>query len=155
MEIKQIKELMLTMEKFNIAKIRIKNGDMEVELEKNRPLEEAHYHTHKMEPSSQESMVKHKHSLPTSHKEESKLPQKEDAQYITAPMVGTFYATPSPEKPAFIQMGQQIHAEDVVCIIEAMKVMNEIKAGATGKILEVLVPNGHPVEYGTKLFKIT
>ena len=74
--------------------------------------------------------------------------------YITSPMVGTFYATPSPEDPPFIRVGDKVEKNHVVCVIEAMKVMNEIKANVTGTIAEVLVESGHPVEFGTKLFRV-
>lgn len=74
--------------------------------------------------------------------------------YVTSPMVGTFYQTPSPDDPAFVKVGDKIEKHTVVCIIEAMKVMNEVKAGVTGTVAEILVENGHPVEFGTKLFRI-
>lgn len=73
---------------------------------------------------------------------------------IKSPMVGTFYRSPSPENPAFVDIGSTVDNETVVCIIEAMKVMNEIKAELSGKIVEALVENGEPVEYGQPLFKV-
>ena len=69
-----------------------------------------------------------------------------------SPMVGTFYSSPSPDADAFVKPGDRIEDETVLCIIEAMKVMNEIKAEITGEILEVLVENGEPVEFGQPLF---
>ena len=69
-------------------------------------------------------------------------------------MVGTFYRAPSPDSPSFVEIGAEVKSDSVVCIIEAMKVMNEIHAEAKGKILEVLVENGQSVEYGQPLFKI-
>lgn len=83
-------------------------------------------------------------------------PQAETASvYVTSPMVGTFYETPSPDDPAFVRVGDKIEKQTIVCIIEAMKVMNEVKAGVSGIVAEILVENGHPVEFGTKLFRIT
>ena len=76
------------------------------------------------------------------------------ATYVTSPMVGTFYSSPSPEDPSFIKVGDRIEKHTVVCIIEAMKVMNEVKAGVVGVVAEILVENGHPVEFGSKLFRI-
>jgi len=73
---------------------------------------------------------------------------------ITSPMIGTFYRSPSPESGAYVEVGTEVDAETVVCIIEAMKVMNEIKAEAKGVITEVLVDNAKPVEFGQALFKI-
>lgn len=73
---------------------------------------------------------------------------------IKSPMVGTFYAAPSPDSAPFVAEGSQISEESVVCILEAMKVMNEVRAECSGTILEVLVKNGAPVEYGQPLFKV-
>lgn len=82
---------------------------------------------------------------------------KEDvsSRYVTSPMVGTFYSAPSPDDPTFVKIGDKVEKNTVVCIIEAMKVMNEIKANVTGTVAEVLVEAGQPVEFGTKLFRIT
>lgn len=73
---------------------------------------------------------------------------------IVSPMVGTFYRSPSPDSPAYIDIGQEVQEDTVVCIIEAMKVMNEIKAEMRGIITEVLAPNGKPVEFGKPLFAV-
>lgn len=74
--------------------------------------------------------------------------------YVKSPMVGTFYRSPSPENPAFVENGSKVEEKTVVCIIEAMKIMNEIQSEAKGTVVEVLVENGQPVEYGQRLFKI-
>lgn len=73
---------------------------------------------------------------------------------IKAPIVGTFYRAPSPDAPPFVEMGSKIEAGQVVCIIEAMKLMNEIKSEVSGKVVDVLIENGDPVEFGTVLFLI-
>ena len=100
-------------------------------------------------------------SLPLSNKKESSIgsghlhsEEESSSMYVTSPMVGTFYSTPSPDDPDFIKIGDKIEKNTVVCIIEAMKVMNEVKAGVSGTVAEMLVENGHPVEFGTKLFRI-
>jgi acetyl-CoA carboxylase biotin carboxyl carrier protein len=74
--------------------------------------------------------------------------------YIKSPMVGTFYRSPSPESKSFVENGAKITETSVVCIIEAMKIMNEIQAEVKGTLLETLVENGQPVEYGQRLFKV-
>jgi acetyl-CoA carboxylase biotin carboxyl carrier protein len=74
--------------------------------------------------------------------------------YVKSPMVGTFYRSPSPENPAFVEANVKVEEKTVVCIIEAMKIMNEIQAETKGTIVEVLVENGQPVEYGQRLFKV-
>ena len=74
--------------------------------------------------------------------------------YIKSPMVGTFYRAASPESPAFVEVNAKVQENSPVCIIEAMKIMNEIQAEVKGTILEVLVENGQPVEFGQRLFKV-
>jgi acetyl-CoA carboxylase biotin carboxyl carrier protein len=78
----------------------------------------------------------------------------EKLREITSPMVGTFYASASPESPAYVSVGQEITEDSVVCIIEAMKVMNEIKAEFRGVVAEVVAQNGKPVQFGQVLFRI-
>jgi acetyl-CoA carboxylase biotin carboxyl carrier protein len=73
---------------------------------------------------------------------------------IVSPMVGTFYLSPSPDSPPYVSVGQEVQEDTVVCIIEAMKVMNEIKAETRGVIAEILAQNGKPVEFGKPLFAI-
>ena len=74
--------------------------------------------------------------------------------YVTSPFVGTFYRSPSPDNDPFVEVGDEIVVGQVLCIVEAMKLMNEIEAETAGTIVEVLVENGKPVEYGDKLFRI-
>ena len=81
-------------------------------------------------------------------------PEEVGIAYIKSPMVGTFYRAASPESKPFADVGTKAVENTVVCIIEAMKIMNEIQAEAKGTVLEVLVENGQPVEYGQRLFKI-
>lgn len=73
---------------------------------------------------------------------------------IVSPMIGTYYASPAPDAEPFAQVGDRVGDDDVICIIEAMKVMNEIKAECSGEIVEMLVENGEPVEYGQPLFLV-
>ena len=77
-----------------------------------------------------------------------------DQKEIVSPMVGTFYGSASPESEPFVAVGKEVTADTVVCIIEAMKVMNEIKAEMSGIITELLVENGKPVQFGQPLFKV-
>ena len=106
-------------------------------------------------------------SVPKVHKTEEKkieigLPPKKEKEEvvevnlipITAPMVGTFYRAPSPDADSYIEVGDILKKGQVVCIIEAMKIMNEIEAEIGGKVAKVLVENGHPVEYGQHLLLV-
>ncbi len=78
----------------------------------------------------------------------------EKGNFITSPIIGTFYSSPSPEKPSFVKLGDTVNAGDVVCIIESMKLMNEINSEFSGKVAEIYVNNGDSVEYGQKLMRI-
>ena len=84
------------------------------------------------------------------------LPKADEAHVavIKSPIVGTFYAAPNPESPAFVKVGDHVGPETTVCIVEAMKVFNQIPAEVSGKITTVLVENGQPVEFGQPLFKV-
>lgn len=73
---------------------------------------------------------------------------------VTSPIVGTFYASPSPDKPPFVKTGDTVNAGDVVCIIESMKLMNEINSEFSGRVAEIYAKNGEPVEFGQKLMRI-
>jgi acetyl-CoA carboxylase biotin carboxyl carrier protein len=84
----------------------------------------------------------------------SPAPAGHPAVYITSPFVGTFYRSPSPEAPAFVEVGAQVRKGQVLCIIEAMKLMNEIEAEVDGTIVACLAENGQPVEYGEPLFQV-
>ena len=74
--------------------------------------------------------------------------------FISSPFVGTFYRSPSPEAPSFVEVGQSVRKGQVVCIVEAMKLMNEIESEAEGKVVEILVQNGEHIEYGQHLFRL-
>lgn len=82
------------------------------------------------------------------------LAEQENLHKILSPMVGTFYQSPSPEEPAYVQAGTQVKADQIVCIVEAMKLFNEIEAEVDGEIAEVLVKDGQLVEYGQPLFLV-
>lgn len=87
-------------------------------------------------------------------KEDTSNLHSNDEKIITSPMVGTFYSKPSPSEDDYVSVGKIVSKTDTVCIIEAMKLLNEIEAGFDGKIVEIYCENGQPVEFGTKLFRI-
>uniref|UniRef100_UPI0021E2EA25 acetyl-CoA carboxylase biotin carboxyl carrier protein n=1 Tax=Oscillatoria salina TaxID=331517 RepID=UPI0021E2EA25 len=98
-----------------------------------------------------------KSPAPNSTASETASPSTPDSSKwveITSPMVGTFYRAPGPDEPPFVEVGQTIRPGETVCIIEAMKLMNEIEAEISGQVMEIVVKNGEPVEYGQTLMRI-
>lgn len=156
MDLKQIKELMASMEKAGIKKIRLKEEKgFELELVREEehiphPVQNVH-----VLPPIHEQVTHHHTALPSRQSApEGEKKVEKSGKYVTSPMVGTFYASPSPDDPNFVKIGDRIEEGTILCIIEAMKVMNEVKASVSGTIAEILVDNAHPVEFGTKLFRI-
>lgn len=84
----------------------------------------------------------------------AQVPAAHDKNLVTAPMVGTFYASPAPGAKSFVEVGQEVRVGQVLCIIEAMKMMNQIESERAGKVVAVLAKNGEPVEFGQPLFAI-
>ncbi len=86
----------------------------------------------------------------------AQAPKEENSKYveITSPIIGTFYRKPSPDKPTFVEVGDTVNSDSVVCMVEAMKLFNEIEAEVSGKIVKVLVEDGTPVEFGQPLFLV-
>lgn len=150
MDTKHIKEIITAMEKGGIKRVRIK-GEKGNEIEIERFDEQtATAHIARSEP------VHHFASAPAPRApvEEKGEHKESHAKFISSPMVGTYYSATSPEDASFVKVGDTVNEDSVVCIIEAMKVMNEVKAGKKGKIIEILMNNAEPVEFGTKLFRI-
>jgi acetyl-CoA carboxylase biotin carboxyl carrier protein len=152
-ELKQIKELMAAMERAGIKKISLKETsgfELLMEREDASP-----------PPSASYPAVVHRehvvHAHPPIPRQEVFGEEKQEekpGKYVTSPMVGTLYAAPSPDDPPFVKVGDKIDEQTVVCIIEAMKLMNEVKAGISGTVAEILVDNARPVEFGTKILRI-
>jgi acetyl-CoA carboxylase biotin carboxyl carrier protein len=86
---------------------------------------------------------------------EAPAPARSDLKEITSPMVGTFYRSPAPDAPSYVEVGARINAGDTLCILEAMKLMNELEAEISGTIEEICVENAEPVEYGQVLFRVS
>lgn len=147
MKWEEIKELIRHLESGKLKKIVYKKGDFELQLEKE---EAAKVFVEKHEVPAHP--VAHS---PVSHGAKGGRKESEEGgNYVTSPMVGTFYSAPGIGEEPFVKVGQKVTEQTVVCIIEAMKVMNEVKAGVSGVVAEVLAENGGPVEFGTRLMKI-
>jgi len=145
MDIEKIKELMGLLEGAKLQKMVFKQGDFELHLEKEGEEEVHSRRTVLLEPPPE--------PIPSA-KPEPAAPKAPVGTYVTSPMVGTFYSASAPDKPPFVKVGDQVTEGTIICIIEAMKVMNEVKAGKNGTVAEILVDSGHPVEFGMNLVRI-
>jgi len=146
MNIKEIKEMIILMNENNLLELEVEKDGMRIRLKKESPNGNGET-TSKIMATPQISVIQEP-IAPQAPQQTSKTIE------IKAPMVGTFYRSPSPESPPFIEVGQSVDVGQVICIIEAMKLMNEIKSETKGKIAEVLIENGHPIEFGQPLFLV-
>lgn len=151
----EINSLLDAFEERKMQKLQLKRGEFELLLERATVPAEIVAPAPIMSAPAQ---VPH-HAMPLhfpGHEKsaEQKAESESTGKFISSPMVGTFYMAPAPGESAFVAVGDTVKQGDVVFIVEAMKVMNEVKATESGVIKEILVEDGHPVEYGTKIFKL-
>ena len=155
MEFEQIKELIGTFTESKLSKLTFKKGDVELHLEK-----EGQFAAHAVKRSYAENDLDaaFQSEIPLHGERGGNIRhaavQEEVGTFVTSPMVGTFYASSGPDQPSFVKVGDLVDSNTIVCIIEAMKVMNEVKAGVSGIVAEVLADNAQPVEFGTRLLRI-
>ena len=146
MEYSEIKKIINDMEKSNLAELSIEFPDGTKVSLKNQVEEKPKTY------ETVQKVISVSNDIPKQEIQETKI--EENIKIITSPMVGTFYAKPSPEAENFVEVGKKVKMGDTLCIIEAMKLMNEIESEYTGEIVEILVEDGELVDYGKPLFKI-
>ena len=165
MDFNGIKELIETVNSSDIAYFEYETNDGHIKMDKSltRNLTEAPLNSKeiiikdedkkeiKASTSNKDTNISQVQSV---NKEEIKPSEDENLYVVKAPMVGTFYSSPSPDKEAFVKLGDKVDTSSILCIIEAMKLMNEIECEVNGTIKEILVKDGEMVEYGQPLFKI-
>lgn len=151
MDIRKIKKLIEVLEESGIAEIEIREGEESVRI--SRKMESAPQvvmaHTPTMIPSTPQVTVTT--STTTETASEPSLPE---GHIVTSPMVGTMYRAPAPDQPPFVDIGKQVQVGDTLCIVEAMKMLNQIESDKAGTVVAILVENGQPVEFGQPLFVI-
>ena len=149
MDIRKVKKLIELLEESGIAEIEIHEGEESVRISRDgsNPTPQTMISVPSVDSSSS---VKTQSSTAGSSSDD----YSDEGEVVTAPMVGIFYTSPAPEQPPFVSKGQNIKTGDALCIIEAMKIMNQIEADVGGKLVRILVENGEPVEYGQPLFVI-
>ncbi len=148
MNLKEIREMINLMNENDLTEIEIEREGTKIKLKKG--------HAEHLEAVSRGLPVAyHIESAPalTSSPKPESTPDK-NLKDIKSPMVGTFYRSSSPEAPPFVEVGQTVEVGQVVCIVEAMKLMNEIKSEIRGKVVQIPIENAQPVEYGQTLFSV-
>ncbi|RKD33910.1 acetyl-CoA carboxylase biotin carboxyl carrier protein [Thermohalobacter berrensis] len=149
MDIKDVKELILTVDKTSVQKVDIQKGDVKISISKTLGVEKAERNYHDRVEEVQVQPVETKPEVKV-----DKIENEENLFTVTSPIVGTFYAAPSPDSEPYVKVGDKVKEGQTLCIIEAMKIMNEIESEASGEIVEILVKNEEAVEYGQPLMKI-
>ena len=148
MDIRKVKKLIELLEESDLAEIEITEGDDSVRISR---------HSQAPVPPPAPAQAMPVPAMPAATGgdaiPDAPAPQQ-DGSTINAPMVGTYYASPAPGAKPFVQVGSEVQVGDVICIIEAMKMMNQIEAEQAGRIVSVLVENGEPIEFGQPLFVI-
>ncbi len=151
MDIRKIKKLIELLEESGLAEIEITEGEESVRIARATPGQPLV--THYAAAAQPVAAATPAPAAPAPAAAAAPA-QARDENLVTAPMVGTFYASPAPGAKSFVEVGQEVRVGQVLCIIEAMKMMNQIESERAGKVVAVLAKNGEPVEFGQPLFAI-
>ncbi|MEZ4703613.1 MAG: acetyl-CoA carboxylase biotin carboxyl carrier protein [Bdellovibrionota bacterium] len=157
MNIKELKELFKLVEKFAFNEVEIVEGDFKVRIEKGMGHRSVATSVHDIEGmGGMDHGYSHDYTSSVQGSMASMETEQEivEGEIVTSPFVGTFYRAPSPDSPSFVEVGQQVQKGQSLCIVEAMKLMNEIESEVSGKVVEIYIENGQGVEFGEKLFRI-
>lgn len=152
MDIRKVKKLIELLEESGIGEIEIKEGEESVRISRGVSGAPAPAPSPAVAPPPAPTLVAPAASAAPAEPESNSA--RAGGHVVKSPMVGTFYRSPSPSSPAFVEVGKTVKAGDILCIVEAMKMMNQIEADAPGTIEAVLVENGEPVEFDQPLFSI-
>jgi acetyl-CoA carboxylase biotin carboxyl carrier protein len=157
-DLQKINELIKIMKQNNLVEVEIKHGDDRIFLKRSYPqsaLGKVVTVAPMIEPGVSAAPARPNDTQTSAVEAQSSGVQSQQGLVeIKSPLIGTLYATPSPDSKPYVKLGSHVDAQTVVCIIEAMKVMNEIKAETSGTIAEIVVTNGQAVEYGQVLFRV-
>lgn len=154
MDIRKVKKLIELLDESGIAEIEITEGEESVRISRYPANVAAPAAAPAMAPPAMMAATAPAPAAPVAAPVAAAAEPEEDGHAVTAPMVGTFYSSSSPGSPPFVQVGDRVNEGDTLCIVEAMKMMNQIEAEVSGTIKSIRVQNGDPVEYGQILFMI-
>jgi acetyl-CoA carboxylase biotin carboxyl carrier protein len=143
--IERLRELIELMEEHNLREVELRQGEQQIQLKRGAEASLAPVAAPVAAPQTVPATAS---PAPAAGADVGNF------TFIESPMVGTFYSKPNPESPSFVKVGDRVNAETTICIIEAMKVFNEIPAGCSGTVVAILADNEEPVDFGKKLFKI-
>jgi acetyl-CoA carboxylase biotin carboxyl carrier protein len=152
MDINEIKKLIKVFENAKVTELSIQEGDLKIKISKNGTNNSTggFYQNLPVEIPT----ISHEPVLPVAPEAPVEKKEKDNLHTINSPIVGTFYRAPAPDADSYVQIGATVAPDSVLCIVEAMKLMNEIECDVSGKIVQILVEDGTPVEYNQPLFKI-
>ena len=150
MDIRKVKKLIELLEESGIAEIEIHEGEESVRISRGSTIAPAQTMINVPQPQASESIKSHLAADEAAASDN----YADQGHVVTSPMVGIFYLSPSPEEPEFVSRGQNVKTGEILCIIEAMKLMNEIESEVSGTVVQILVENGTPVEFDQPLFII-
>jgi acetyl-CoA carboxylase biotin carboxyl carrier protein len=150
----KLKQIIEIMKEHNLVEVQVKQGDSEISVKKAQPGMAGQQHISAIPIIGTSVHPVMPGMVPAAGQAQSPEAKQENLVEIKSPLVGTFYAQPSPDSEPYVEVGSRVDQQSVVCIIEAMKVMNEIKAEVSGTIVEVVAVTGEAVEYGQVLFRV-
>jgi acetyl-CoA carboxylase biotin carboxyl carrier protein len=152
MDIKEIREILKLVERYGVQDFTLQRGDTRIRVRKGGIVEEPVVVRTREVPVQEVPARSATPAPPEAPAAGDTLAVGENQFLVTSPIVGTFYRSPSPESPPYVEVGSTVSKGIVMCIVEAMKIMNEIECEVSGKVSSVLVENAQPVEYGQPLF---
>lgn len=159
MEFKQIQELIKAINKSNISELSVEEGEFKITIKQAQTISETQFVAYQGPMQPMQQMIQQSAPAPQAISAPQAAPAAAPAANdklvtIKSPMIGTFYRSSAPDKPSFVNVGDDVKQGDVICIIEAMKLFNEIECEVSGKIVKVLIDDASPVEYDQPLFLV-
>ncbi len=156
MKAKEIQDLIDFISKSGLDEVNIETEEFKIKVKKNSEVKTQMVQAAAPAPQPVAAQAPAPANTPPAPEKPKDTGSAEEGNYLTikSPMIGTFYRTPNPESPNFVNVGDSVKAGDTVCIVEAMKLFNEIESDVTGKIVKILVDNASPVEYDQPLFLV-
>jgi acetyl-CoA carboxylase biotin carboxyl carrier protein len=146
-DLNQVRELLAILNQTDVEELSLKSSDFELTIRKGNPSVSDQTPAPSLAPAAPIAAVSTPAASPVPVADKSWVE-------VTSPMVGTFYRSPAPDEPSFVDIGDTIRKGQTICIIEAMKLMNELEAEVSGEIMEILVENGKPIEFGQPLMRV-